>query len=217
VAADALAHCAISTTGDPQTDAMDVPLSLTGPQWGLLDIVCHDGGFDLSLCAGRTVELTSILTNQIPPGSSTDTPYTARVLALGDQLCCVYKSYDATPGLDAATCGPAYPALAAMSRCSIFPHSLDDQQTVEEVTVPSSLPQDPLWDARDALCAGGGYDLSRCAGNQATLVTVLESTTLAGNPEPIKAWILTLGDTVCCIWETDGASAPNLRARSCTL
>ena len=70
---------------------------------------------------------------------------------------------------------------------------------------------------RDAICAQGGYDLSRCARSQATLVTVLENKSLEGNLAPVKAWILTLGDTVCCIWETDGAATPSLLAKTCTL
>jgi hypothetical protein len=46
--------------------------------------------------------------------------------------------------------------------------------------------------------SGGVVDLSSCAGSQATLVTVLENTFIVGNPEPYQAWILTMGDTVCC-------------------
>jgi hypothetical protein len=217
VAADALSFCSVITTANPQITFMDVPTSLTGAQFGLLDFVCHEGGFELSLCAGNTIELTSILIDKFPTSSSTSTPYTAHVMALGDQLCCVYLSYSAVPGSVSAPCGPAYPAQAAMSRCSIIPNPLDDQQTIKEVTVPSSLLQDPLWAARDAICSEGGYDLSSCAGKQATLVTGMENTTLEGNPEPKKAWILTLGSAVCCIWETDGAATPSLLARSCAL
>jgi hypothetical protein len=107
-----------------------------------------------------------------------------------------------------------------MTQCQIIRYPNDDpndQQTLETVTVPSSPSQDPLWAARDAICSEGGYDLSRCAGNEATLFTVLENTGIAGNPETYKAWILTMGDTVCCIWETDGAATPNMRARPCSL
>ena len=209
VVANALDHCALSPTGNPETMEMVVPQELTGSPWGVLDSICHSGGFDLALCAGSTAELTSISIDQ--------TPYTARVVTVGEQLCCVYKDWEeATPGLAAATCGPVYPTVAAMSRCQIIANPDDPQQTLEQVTVPSSPSQDPLWAARDAVCSEGGYDLSSCAGNQATLVTVLENTFIVGNPEPIKGWILTMGNTVCCIWETDGAATPSLLAKTCT-
>jgi hypothetical protein len=97
VVANALDRCALPPTGNPQTMKMVVPQELTGSQWAVLDSRCRDGGFDLSLCAGSTVDFTSISVDQ--------TPYTAWVVTIGDQTCCVYKTVG-DRDIYSAPCGP---------------------------------------------------------------------------------------------------------------
>ena len=115
-----------------------------------------------------------------------------------------------------APCGPAYPALAAMAQCNIVLRSAEGllpigvQFSFEEVTLPEELTQDPTWGPRDSLCREGGYDLSGSIGQPATLVAGVEITGEAvdGVDYQFSAWVLTQGDHVCCIWETDGRLTP---------
>jgi hypothetical protein len=52
------------------------------------------------------------------------------------------------------------------------------------------------------------------AGKQATLVSVVENAGSDGDGW-ISAWVLTHGDDVCCIWETDSNKPSSLLARKC--
>jgi hypothetical protein len=101
-----------------------------------------------------------------------------------------------------------------MQRCNIIDHPVTPAQTVEEVSVPSKLADAPLWSERASVCRDGKYDLGKCAGKLATLVSINENTTL-NRPSPKKAWILSQENEVCCIWATDGTEPPMLLAREC--
>jgi hypothetical protein len=217
-AAAALAQCSISPVGDAEIGPLDIPSDPRHGAAGFFDSLypeCVAGGFDLFGCAGQTAQVTSVPIDEASP-NSTDSHYWAHVIALGDAVCCVYKSFVGTPGLVSAGCGPAYVARAAIQRCKIIENPTAPNQTLEMVSVPPTLSADQLWTQRAAVCDDSGYDLSKCAGEQATLVTVVESATLDGHPDPMKAWILTHGSDVCCIWETDGGKPEAMLATQCS-
>jgi hypothetical protein len=55
----------LTAAGPPSTFQETLPTELTGPNWGLRDITCQEGGYDLSRFAGTTVcsvmqEITSV-------------------------------------------------------------------------------------------------------------------------------------------------------------
>jgi hypothetical protein len=139
------------------------------------------------------------------------------VIAVDDFVCCVSLDVEGSAlagAPPAAPCGPAYTARAAIRRCNVVEYPGDPAQTVEEVSVPSTFSDAPLWSERAGICRDGKYDLAKCAGKRATLVSINENTTLEG-PNPKRAWILSHESEVCCIWETDGAEPPKLLAREC--
>lgn len=214
----AFESCGIRVTGSPSVEDETLPADLSSRAvFASMDYACRDGGWDLQRCAGGPISLTTWATEK--------TGDVGRVMAVsvrqGEALCCVYQ-YQELPQsgyggstMIAAPCGPAYRAVSAMKECSIIANPTRRRPSVEEVTLPLSLAGDALWGPRGAICDQGGYDLSGCLGKKATLTTVLESHGLAANPAPFSAWILTEGDTVCCIWETDGADAPSLLPKRC--
>jgi hypothetical protein len=159
--------------------------------------------------------VTSVHTDEVTLWGS-NTTYVAHVIALNNFICCVSLDVEGAVLVGAppaAPCGPAYTARAAMQRCNIGESPTDRAQTVEAVDVPSTLSDAPLWSERAGVCRDGGYDLGKCAGKRATLVSTNENTTIDGKPK--RAWILSHEKDVCCIWETDGAEPPKLLAREC--
>lgn len=218
-AAAALMRCSFTPTGEAESTTFDVPSDVRGARagnfWALSD-ACVAGGWDLAHCAGQTAKVTSVHTDQVTTWGP-DSRYIAHVIEHDDFVCCVTLSVEGmtvTGGPPAAQCGPAYTARAAMQRCNIIEYPGDSAQTVEEVSVPSTF-SDVIWRERASICHDGKYDLAKCAGKRATLVSINENSILEG-PDAKRAWILSHESEVCCIWETDGAEPPKLLARECT-
>jgi hypothetical protein len=217
-----LEHCSIVAIGGGDTVSLEVPSELMrrpsselGAQFGILKEACVAGGFDLARCAGKTAQLISVRTDEVTPWGP-DTRYIAHAIALDDFVCCAYRSVSGAalvPGIFPATCGPAYTARAAMQRCNIIPLASGPEQTVKEVSVPFKFADDPLWAERAGICRDGEHELAKCAGKQATLVTVNEDT--SGRYDWKKASMLTYENQVCCVWETAGAKPPALLPRNC--
>jgi hypothetical protein len=218
-----LKRCLITRITKAEETTLEVPSDPSdvhgerASQFAPLSERCVAGGWDLARCAGQTAQVTSVHADG-PAAWGPDTRYIAHVIALDNIVCCVTfmeEGSTLTGAPPSAPCGPAYTARAAFQRCNIVEYPGDRAQTVEEVSVPSMLSDDPLWSDRARICRDGKHDLGRCAGKRATLVSTNENTTLEGRANPKMAWILSHEDEVCCIWETDGAEPPELLAKEC--
>jgi hypothetical protein len=214
LAAVELERCGIEPASGARTDPFELPHELKTLPYSHMEEACASGGFDLARCAGNTVEITYVDIDVV--GGAPGLHYRAHVVTLDDSVCCTYVSAGPVTGggLGPINCGPAYPARAAMERCYIGRHPREPKQMLEEVSVPAQLSEDPLWSARAKVCRKGDYDLTKCAGKQATLVSVVENAGFDGDGW-LSAWVLTHGDDVCCIWETDSNKPSSLLARKC--
>ena len=100
VATSALTQCGISIVGSPSVGTVDLPSSLTGPDYGVKASACQQSGWDLSQCAGQSATFTSYDTGTTDQWGS----ITAWVVSIGSKVCCVYESDDSNPGILAAPC-----------------------------------------------------------------------------------------------------------------
>jgi hypothetical protein len=100
-AAKALNACGIAA---PQSNSLelDVPSSLTGPNWSIKAEACTTGGWDLAACAGDKATFTSFdLGNTGTEGRA----LTAWVVTKNDRVCCIYESEEeVAPGIVPVSC-----------------------------------------------------------------------------------------------------------------
>ncbi|MGM5488329.1 MAG: DUF4830 domain-containing protein [Nanobdellota archaeon] len=85
----------IETTGLKEQTTVTLPETFSDANWGLKQIVCEEGGYDLEPYAGQTVTLYSYGSNHY----HTDEPLDVWVIA-DDRVVCVYFTAEGlTPGV----------------------------------------------------------------------------------------------------------------------
>jgi hypothetical protein len=57
---DELQRLAVETTADAEVQEITLPEEFNDANWGLKDIICEDGGYDLISYSGQTLTLTSV-------------------------------------------------------------------------------------------------------------------------------------------------------------
>lgn len=82
----------IEVVGKPEQTKIQLPTNLSGPNWGLKEIVCKQGGYDLSSCAGKELLFTSLPINEIYIFQNIKAPLSACVLTCEDKIACVFKA-----------------------------------------------------------------------------------------------------------------------------
>lgn len=95
-AAEALSAAGIVTVGVRVTVNEDLAANLaSGPNWGVKDIECREGGYDLSPVAGKSVCLVSFDTTSL----CQQLPAQAWVVMSEGTVRCIYRSADLSPGI----------------------------------------------------------------------------------------------------------------------
>jgi len=79
----------IVVTGPAKQIEIQVPNELSGPNWGLKKIICEEGGYNLSSCAGKKVLFTYFPINE---RWNLIEPLNVLVVSDGDKIICVYKA-----------------------------------------------------------------------------------------------------------------------------
>jgi hypothetical protein len=208
-----VSSCGITTIAAPTSQTMVLPSDLTAaePQaeWQPLSSACADGGWDLSRCAGSEVLVTSATTDLTQTIYAL--PVSVNVMTQGDQVCCVTRTIAAPGGPMATACGPMSLANRAMTDCAIPKVA---QLSVLDLDVPAEL-TGPNWAIKSEACTAGGWDLSLCAGGTATF-TSFDTGTNSTALNPLTAWVVTAGGTVCCIYESEANSNPGIASISCS-
>ncbi len=77
-----------------------MPAELSGPYYGLKKIICEEGGYDLTVCAGKNTLVTSFpLKEELYSGE----PLNLWVVTCEERIACVYKTVregsDLVPGI----------------------------------------------------------------------------------------------------------------------
>jgi hypothetical protein len=101
VATAVVNDCAIPNDGTFTVQQIDLPTSLTGPNWGIKSSACAEGGWDLSLCAGSTATFSAF---NMGNGSDPNGPTTAWVVTRDSTVCCLYESGNGNPGIYSVAC-----------------------------------------------------------------------------------------------------------------
>ncbi len=113
-AAEAVAAAGLTTVGEAQTSNEDLPANLSsGPNWGVKDIECEEGGYDLSSVAGKTVCLVSFDSTEL----CQDLPARVWVVMSDGVVRCIYKSAFATPGVYSVHDSSCSPSDAGVVGC----------------------------------------------------------------------------------------------------
>ena len=99
-------------------------------------------------------------------------------------------------------------ATATLAQCNIPSLGVPSEQLID---IPSEL-TGPNWSIKASNCEQGGWDLSQCAGHTATFTSVNTGTTTGSGT--LTAWVVTLGSTVCCVYESD-ESDPGIYPAPC--
>jgi len=79
------------------------------------------------------------------------------------------------------------------------------------ISIPSEL-TGPNWSVKADNCQQGGWNLAQCAGQTATFTSF--DTGMTNQWGPITAWVAAVGDTVCCVYESDNSN-PGILPASC--
>lgn len=77
----------------------ELPGNLSGPYWGLLENICKESGWDLSIYAGKKILESTFPIKEEYGGQLLN----VWVLSYGDRVVCIYKSvregFDLAPGI----------------------------------------------------------------------------------------------------------------------
>ena len=79
----------ITATGKPEQMELQLPEILSDDNWGVKKIACEEGGYNLSVYAGKTILLTKYSTNEIYDNAE---PLDVWVVSSGEKVVCVYKT-----------------------------------------------------------------------------------------------------------------------------
>jgi hypothetical protein len=90
-----LNSCGVATTGSPSVQTIDVPNALTGDNWGDKAQSCQQGGWDLTLCAGKPATFTTFGSGKT---DSAGQPMTIYVASVANAVCCIYGETNANGG-----------------------------------------------------------------------------------------------------------------------
>jgi hypothetical protein len=102
MASQALSTCGIAATTPASEIQLEIPASLTGPNWAIKAEACTDGKWDLAACAGSTATFTSF---DLGKTGASGNALTAWVVTQNDRVCCIYESEDyVTPGILPVSC-----------------------------------------------------------------------------------------------------------------
>jgi hypothetical protein len=214
-AAQALSAAGITTVGEAQTLNEDLPASLSaGANWGVKNIACSEGGYDLSPVAGKTVCLVSYDSTSLCQQLAAK----AWVVMSEGTVRCIYQSAALNPGVysvhDASCTSPD----AGTSSC---PGSNPAQRTCRSFAnecIPTSCTcggegSPDTWrcttDCRTlSLCADGGAaeDAGACSGariDNATAATAFAQYERQLNPALNPATTFSAEEkTVPSLWDT---------------
>ena len=84
----------INTTGPEITSTLTLPSQLSGPNWGMKQAICQQGGYDLSSYAGKTVQLTQYPTDaiyrQVTRGQTSTEPLNVWIISGGEKVLCLF-------------------------------------------------------------------------------------------------------------------------------
>lgn len=87
----------IQVTGGPLKQLqLDVPPVLSDANWGMKQLICKEGGYDLSAYAGKTLSYTCYPTNEIYANID---PLNVWIVSNGDEIVCIYKTVTESSGL----------------------------------------------------------------------------------------------------------------------
>ena len=78
----------IKVTGSAKQIEAQLPIKLSGADWGLKKIVCEQGGYDLSAYAGKKVSLIRFPISE----KYASEPLNVWVVSCNDKIACVYKA-----------------------------------------------------------------------------------------------------------------------------
>ncbi len=95
LAAQTLGSCGVSTTGSPSVQTIDVPSALTGANWSAKALICQQGGWDLTQCAGKSATFTTFDSSTT---SSSGKPMTIWVASIENTVCCLYAEETSSNG-----------------------------------------------------------------------------------------------------------------------
>jgi len=79
----------IQITGSSKELQLQLPSTLSDANWGMKKAICEEGGYTLSIYAGKTLLFTSYPINEIWNNIE---PLNVWVASDGDQIACVYKA-----------------------------------------------------------------------------------------------------------------------------
>jgi len=206
VIAQTLATCGVTLASSLDIGSEAVPTALTGLAWSPRAQACQSGGWDLLQCAGATVTLATGTTT-VMHGTH---PVDVQLWIRDDTVCCAVGNDGGTPGWVPMSCGPGILAKQTLEQCGI---GTTGGFHVQQIPVPAEL-TGPNWGIKDTTCDQSGWDLGRCAGSTATF-TSLAATATNAQGDPLTVWVAALGDTVCCVYGSDDASAPGIYPMSC--
>ena len=99
-------------------------------------------------------------------------------------------------------------ASRTLAQCNIPVVGSANEQLIP---IPSDL-TGPNWGVKADNCQQGGWNLAQCAGQTATFTSF--DTGLTNQWGSITAWVVTLGDTVCCVYESENSN-PGILAAPC--
>jgi hypothetical protein len=95
-AAQAVSAAGLTTVGEAQTLNVDLPTSLTSSaNWGVKEVECREGGYDLSAVAGNAVCLVSFGTTEM----CQQQPANVWVVMSDGIVRCIYQSAPLNPGI----------------------------------------------------------------------------------------------------------------------
>ena len=90
----------IEVMGQSEQVEIELPPTLSGPNWGLKKALCEKGGYNLSASSGKKLLFTSYAINEL---WNNEEPLDVRVVSNGHDIACVYKSVrgnsQVTPGI----------------------------------------------------------------------------------------------------------------------
>lgn len=79
----------IQITGSAKSIELTLPQTLSDANWGMKQVVCREGGYDLASYAGKTLFFTYYPTNEVWNNSE---PLNVWIVTIGDKIACVYKA-----------------------------------------------------------------------------------------------------------------------------